>query len=110
MTKARTRKEIAMKKMTNTQFTLGLVQMRCDPDPARNMERATQFILDAAKKGAEIICLPELFLTTYFCQKMDPALFDLAESIPGPSSETLGKLAKSLGKVIVASLFERRDA
>ena len=94
----------------NERFTLGLIQMRCEPDPARNMERALGRIRDAADGGADIICLPELFLTPYFCQKMDPALFDLAETIPGPNTDILGKIAKSLGKVIVASLFERRDA
>jgi N-carbamoylputrescine amidase len=99
-----------MNKASHDQFTLGLIQMRCDPDPAQNMERAAGLIRQAAADGAEIICLPELFLTPYFCQKMDPALFDLAESIPGPSSDILGKLAKSLGRVIVASLFERRGA
>ena len=92
------------------QFTLGLIQMRCDPQPTVNMDRACERIRQAAEDGADIICLPELFLSHYFCQKMDPALFDLAESIPGPSTETLGKLARSLGKVIVASLFERRAA
>jgi N-carbamoylputrescine amidase len=91
-------------------FTLGLIQMRCEESPAANMKRAVQFIQQAAHQGADIICLPELFLTPYFCQKMDSALFDLAESIPGPSSAALGELAKSLGKVIVASLFERRAA
>jgi len=99
-----------MGKTTIDRFTLGLIQMRCDPNPAGNLERAVAHIRQASQDGAEIICLPELFLTPYFCQKMDPALFDLAESIPGPTTETLGKLAKSLGKVIVASLFERRDA
>ena len=99
-----------MNKIAQDHFTLGLIQMRCEPDPARNMERAAEHIRAAAVSGADIICLPELFLTQYFCQKMDPALFDLAESIPGPSTDTLGKLARALGKVIVASLFERRDA
>jgi N-carbamoylputrescine amidase len=94
----------------NDHFTLGLIQMHCEADAARNMERAVRRIRHAAENGAEIICLPELFLTPYFCQKMDVALFDLAESIPGPSCDVLGKLAKSLGRVIVASLFERRDA
>jgi N-carbamoylputrescine amidase len=74
------------------------------------MDRACERIREAARDGADVICLPELFLSHYFCQTMDPALFDLAESIPGPSTEKLGKLAKVLGKVIVASLFERRAA
>jgi N-carbamoylputrescine amidase len=96
--------------MNRTPFTLGLVQMRCQPDPAANMEHAIERIRDAARQGADIICLPELFLSPYFCQKMDPALFDLAEPVPGPSTERLGGVARELGKVVVASLFERRDA
>jgi len=91
-------------------FNLGLIQMRCQESPAINMQRAIEFIQQAARDGADVVCLPELYLTPYFCQKMDPALFDLAETIPGPSSAILSDLAKSLGKVIVASLFERRAA
>ena len=89
-------------------FTLGLIQMQCEAEPARNLERAIDRITEASRRGAEIICLPELFLTHYFCQKTDCAIFDLAEPIPGPTTDRLGNLAKSLGKVIVASLFERR--
>jgi N-carbamoylputrescine amidase len=74
------------------------------------MRRATGFIEDAAKRGANIVCLPELFLGPYFCQKEDASLFDLAESIPGPSSDELGRVAKQCGVVLVASLFERRSA
>ena len=96
--------------MPNDTFTLGLVQMRCDVGPAVNFERAVDHIQHAARAGADIICLPELFRSQYFCQRMDPSFFDLAEPIPGPSTEKLGKLARSLGKVIVASLFERRAA
>lgn len=94
----------------SNQFTLGLIQMRCEPDPAANMEKAVVHIQQAATQGADIICLPELFLSRYFCQKMEPALFDLAEPIPGPSSARLGEVARSLGKVIVASLFEKRGS
>ena len=89
-------------------FRLGLIQMRCDPRPAANMERAVELIRKAAKAGADVICLPELFLSHYFCQQTDASVFDLAETIPGPSTDRLGALAKSLGKVIVASLFEKR--
>jgi len=91
-------------------FTLALVQMRCASDRATNMRRAIGFIEDAAKRGANIVCLPELFLGPYFCQKEDASLFDLAESIPGPSSDELGRVAKQCGVVLVASLFERRSA
>src|SRR6266511_3006803 len=91
-------------------FTVGLVQMRSDPDPAANLDRAVARAEEAARAGADVICLPELFRAQYFCQRVDPALFDLAESIPGPTSERLQSVAKALGKVIVASLFERRAA
>ncbi len=94
----------------NKPFTLGLVQMRCEADPALNLENAVRRVDKAAALGADIICLPELFRSQYFCQRCDPALFDLAESIPGPTTERLGQLARRHGKVIVASLFERRSA
>jgi N-carbamoylputrescine amidase len=89
-------------------FTLGLIQMRCETDPQLNLDRATARVEEAAKAGADVICLPELFRSQYFCQRTDPALFDLAEPIPGPTTERLEPLARSLHKVIVASIFERR--
>jgi N-carbamoylputrescine amidase len=89
-------------------FTLGLVQMRCEADPATNLERTLSAIYRAARNGAQIICLQELFRSWYFCQRQDPALFDLAEPIPGPSTERLAKAAGETETVIVASLFERR--
>ncbi len=88
--------------------TLGLVQMRCEPDPSANVERALSGIHRAASNGAEIICLQELFRSPYFCQRQDPALFDLAEPIPGPTTERLARAARETGTAIVASLFERR--
>src|SRR5947207_10622966 len=91
-------------------FSLGLIQMQCDPKPAVNLDRAIGRIEEAARRGADIICLPELFLSHYFCQQTKIELFDLAEPIPGPTSDRLGKLAKSHGKVIVASIFEERTA
>src|SRR5215212_582629 len=91
-------------------LTLGLIQMQCDANPSVNLDRAVQRIEQAAEAGANVICLPELFRSHYFCQSCDAAIFDLAEPIPGPSTERLGPLAKKLGKVIVASLFERRSA
>jgi N-carbamoylputrescine amidase len=84
--------------------------MRCDPDPQANMERAIARLREAAKAGAQIACLPELFRFQYFCQREDPSLFDLAEPIPGPSTERLGQVARETGMVVVASLFERRAA
>jgi N-carbamoylputrescine amidase len=91
-------------------FKLGLVQMRCTPDPARNLSRAIELIHEAAGLGAEIICLPELFRTQYFCQTEDHSKFDLAEAIPGPSTTALGAVARERQVVLVVSLFERRAA
>jgi len=87
---------------------LGIVQMRCGPDPDANLARASDLVRDAARQGANVICLPELFRSQYFCQVEDHKYFKLAEEIPGPSTTALGQIAKELGVVIVASLFERR--
>jgi N-carbamoylputrescine amidase len=89
-------------------FTLGLLQMRCEADPSVNLERAVTAIHRAARNGAEIICLQELFQSPYFCQQHDPALFELAEPIPGLSSERLAEAARETETVVAASLFERR--
>jgi N-carbamoylputrescine amidase len=89
-------------------FTVGLVQMAMSTDADENLQRAVHWVEEAAKQGAEVICLPELFRSQYFCQREDADLFDLAESIPGPSTEALGKVAKEKKVTIVASLFERR--
>ena len=89
---------------------VALVQMRCEADPARNFAHAQDAIAEAAARGAEVICLPELFRTLYLCQSEDPARFDWAEPIPGPSSEALSKQAADLDVVLIASLFERRAA
>jgi len=89
---------------------VGLVQMSCGENPAANLARAVQRIEAAAKKGAQIVCLQELFRSRYFCQSEDQRNFELAESIPGPSTEVLGELAREKEIVIVASLFERRSA
>ena len=92
-------------------FTLGLLQMRCDIDPEVNLRRAEERIRQAADAGADIdLSAGAVPLAPYFCQKQEASIFDLAEPIPGPSTARLGPLAKSLGKVIVASLFERRAA
>src|SRR5262245_7739345 len=96
--------------MTSSKFTIGLVQMRCGLDPRENLDKAIARVGEAAQKGAQIVCLQELFRSQYFCQKEDAALFDLAEPIPGPSTEALGKVARARGVVVVASLFERRAA
>ena len=87
---------------------VGLIQMRMVLDALANWAEAEARIVDAAGKGANLVVLPELFLTPYFCQKEDPALFDLAEPIPGPTSQKLSALAKKLGIVLVGSLVEKR--
>jgi N-carbamoylputrescine amidase len=91
-------------------YNVGLVQMRMGPDPQANLEAAVTHIREAAKLGANIVCLPELFQAQYFCQREDIRLFDLAEPIPGPSTAKLAELARELRVAIVASLFERRAA
>ena len=91
-------------------ITIGLVQRKCSVDPAANLERAIEAIREAARRGAQIVCLEELFRSQYFCREENADRFDLAEPIPGPSTEVLGKLARELKVVIVASLFERRAA
>src|SRR5918998_717156 len=98
------------KKNSPNSITVGLVQMTCAPEPEANMRKAIARIGEAAGRGAQIVCLQELFRSQYFCQTEDIKLFDLAEPIPGPSTERLAALAKELNVVIVASLFERRAA
>ncbi len=89
-------------------FTVALVQMSCGPDPAENLAKALDRVAEAAEKGAQVVCLPELFQTQYFCQREDAALFDLAETIPGPATEKLAAAAKKHKVVLIASLFEKR--
>ena len=91
-------------------FRIGLVQMACSTDPAENLEKAVVRIREAAARGAQIVCLQELFRSQYFCRTEDAALFDLAEPIPGPAAEAIGRIAKETGTVVIASLFERRAA
>ncbi len=91
-------------------FRIGLVQMRMGSDAAGNVDAAVAGIRDAAAQGAQAICLPELFRTPYFCQREDASLFDLAEPIPGPTTDVLGRVARELRVVLVVSLFERRAA
>ena len=89
-------------------FRVGLLQMSATPDPDKNLQRAIDRVHQAQAKGAQIVCLPELFQTQYFCQREDAALFDLAEPIPGPTTARLSEVAKQLKVVLVASLFEKR--
>lgn len=94
--------------MKNRQMAVGLIQMSCSADPADNMNRTVEKIRVAAGKGAQVIVLQELFRSLYFCDTEDYENFKLAEPIPGPSTDMLGRLAGELGVVIVASLFEKR--
>lgn len=90
------------------QIQLALIQMRCHSKPEVNRKNAAEKIRQAAAQGAQVICLPELYASEYFCQAEDHANFALAETIPGPSSELFSALAKELKVVIIASLFEKR--
>jgi N-carbamoylputrescine amidase len=91
-------------------FRVGLVQMSATPDPDENVHRAVERLYQASAKGAKIVCLPELFRTQYFCQREDAALFDLAETVPGPTTTELAETARQLRIVVVGSLFEKRAA
>jgi N-carbamoylputrescine amidase len=90
--------------------SVALVQMSCEPKPAANLKKAIARIAEAAKSGAQIVCLQELFRSQYFCQTEDIELFKLAETIPGASTESLSKVARQKKVVIIASLFEKRAA
>jgi N-carbamoylputrescine amidase len=94
--------------VTLEKFRIGLIQMACAPDPRENLDRAVDKIREAARRGAQIVCLQELFRSQYFCREEDARLFDLAETIPGPSTDRLCPLAAELNVAIVASLFEKR--
>jgi N-carbamoylputrescine amidase len=91
-------------------FKVGLVQMSAEPEPRKNLKKAALRIEEAADEGAHVVCLPELFMSPYFCQTEDASLFDLAEPIPGPTSQALAKIAKKFKVVLIAPLFERRAA
>ena len=87
---------------------IGTVQTSCTKNPSENLQKAKDKIREAATKGAQIVCLQELFTSVYFCDTENYEHFKLAETIPGPSTESLSSLAKELGVVIIASLFEKR--
>src|SRR6201996_7156060 len=95
---------------SKTNYRVGLIQMSCSPDPDANLDKAADRVREAARGGANIVCLPELFGSQYFCQREDTELFDLAEPIPGPSTERLATVAREEGVAVVASIFERRAA
>jgi N-carbamoylputrescine amidase len=94
----------------STRFTIGLVQMAMSADPAANLAKAVARVREVAAAGAKLICLPELFRSRYFAQREDAALFDLAEPVPGPSTEVLAAVARETGAVIIVPVFERRAA
>jgi N-carbamoylputrescine amidase len=91
-------------------FSVGLVQMSVGTDADQNIQRAADKIREAVRAGAQVICLPELYRSQYFCQHEDPAFFDLAETIPGPTTESFTALARELQVAIVAPVFEKRAA
>jgi N-carbamoylputrescine amidase len=94
--------------MSADTIPIGVVQMSCGPDPNQNLEKAVERVREAARRGAKIVCLQELLRSQYFCQTEDTRNYELAEPIPGPSTETLGRVAREQGIVIVSSLFEKR--
>lgn len=87
---------------------LGIVQMACSENPDENMARAIELTRDALGRGAQVVCLPELFRSRYFCQSEDAAHYSLAEPVPGPSTEAFAGLAQEYDAAIVVSLFEER--
>jgi N-carbamoylputrescine amidase len=89
-------------------YNIGLIQMRMAPDPDRNLRTAAERVREAARRGANLVCLPELFRSEYFAQREDTTRFELAEPIPGPSTEALCPVARVTGVVLVAAVFERR--
>ena len=97
-----------MKTKNPQKFNVGLIQIGLSKNPDDNLKKAIAWINKAAKQGAQVICLPELFRSQYFCQKEDIKNFELAETIPGPTTEVIGKAARKNKVVVVASIFEKR--
>ena len=95
--------------MKMMKFKVGLVQMAMAERPAENVRKALAKVQQAAKRGAQVICLPELFASTYFCQREDASLFDLAEPIPGPTTQAVAKVAKRQKVAVITPVFERRS-
>jgi N-carbamoylputrescine amidase len=91
-------------------FVVGLIQMRCTKDAAENLFRASEKVREASQRGAQIVCTQELFRSEYFCRTEDAALFDLAEAVPGPTTDALARVARENKVALVASFFERRAA
>ena len=93
-----------------TKFTIGIIQDAATNDPAENLRAATARVREAAKRGAQIICLKELFNAPYFCKSQQFERFDIAEPVPGPTTDAMQKLAKELDVVLIVPLFERQAA
>jgi len=91
-------------------FRVGLVQMSMSADPQDNLDKAATRVEEAARKGAQVVCLPELYRSPYFCQREDASLFDLAETVPGPSTERLSAVARKHKVAVVVPVFEKRAA
>jgi N-carbamoylputrescine amidase len=91
-----------------SKFTAGLIQISLDKNLTHNLNKAVEWVTRAAREGAQVICLPELFRSRYFCQKENIDYFDLAETIPGPSTQTLGKIAKEYKVIVIVPVFEKR--
>jgi N-carbamoylputrescine amidase len=94
--------------MSKPTFRIGLVQMAMSSDPRENEEKGAARVEEAARRGAEVVCLPELYRSPYFCQREDHASFDLAEEVPGPSSERFQAVARKAGVAVIVPIFERR--
>ncbi len=99
-----------LRKSKAEKYRIALIQMSMGADPEANLERAVERVREAARLGANVVCLPELFQAQYFCQREDTKLFDLAEAIPGPTTERIASVARETRTVVIASLFERRAA
>src|SRR6188508_1752325 len=93
-----------------TPFTIGIIQDQASSDVAANLQRTERLVREAARKGAQIVCLKELFQSPYFCKSQQSERFDLAEPIPGRTSDAMQRLAKELGVVLIVPLFERQAA
>src|SRR5512136_275835 len=91
-----------------TKFKVGLVQMSMSADPQANLDKAAARVEEAAALGAQVVCLPEMYRTPYFCQREDAALFDLAEPVDGPSAQRLSAVARAARVAVVVPIFEKR--
>src|SRR5262245_55765901 len=99
-----------MERASNAAFTIGLIQDHASSDIGANLQRTERLVREAARRGAQIVCLKELFQSPYFCKSQQSDRFDLAEPIPGPTTDAMQRLARELALVIVVPLFERQAA